>query len=822
MTRTTIDFGIDLGTTNSAVAMLHGVQTEVIKNNDGDDTTPSAIWIDKRDRLYVGRAARDRSEVDPGNTCGEFKLRMGTAGQLQRFAASGRELTPEELSAEVLKSLRADVRTRTGEEIQAAVITVPAAFDLNACDATRRAAELAGLRYPVLLQEPTAAAHAYGFQSTDDNAMWLVYDFGGGTFDAAVIQLRDGEFSVVGHAGDNFLGGKLIDWQIVEELLIPAAIEQEPSLTGLTRGNPERQVVVSKLKRAAEVAKVRLSRADSTDVTVDLSVGGELLELEYELRRQDVERLAEPFVRRSIELCRQALADCGVGPADIGKVLMVGGQTMMPFVRELVASDLGVPLEYDQDPMTVVARGAAIFAGAQPLPEAPIADAPAGSYTARFEYPRMGPDDDPQVIGRIDGPSLTGLSVEVVNAEARPPWRSGKIQLSAEGAFIVVLRAERGRLNKYQVELTDSTGARLPLSPDELRYTVGSVETQPMLTHAIGIGTADNKLHKLAERNAGLPARRAITLRTTEEVRPDNGVIRIPILEGVHQRADRNRRIGRLEVRADQVARAVPAGSELRLTIEIDISRLVRTTVYLPILDGEFEDSIRLDTEAAPVTDELETAAQVERDRLEDVRREQESVGSPLADMMLQRITDEQLVEKMENALRSAGDPAVAVEANQYILDLRVAIDAVEDELTWPALVQQAETVVAEAHDFILSHGSPSDRSELPVYERAVAEAIDSRDADLLRQRLQELQIFCWRVLDRTPMGQINLFEDLSRQRYQMTNPATADRLIRDGEEAIRTEQYERLRSINLQLSTLIPAAPTTPDSFSTVELAPR
>ncbi|MCP3804377.1 Hsp70 family protein [Allokutzneria sp. A3M-2-11 16] len=147
--------GIDLGTTNSAVALLHGVDTEVLKNNDGDETTPSAVWVDRRERLYVGRAARDRAEADPDNTCMEFKLRMGTAGAAKRFAASGRETSPEELSAEVLKSLRADVRQRTGSEISSAVVTVPTAFDIHSCDATRRAAELAGLSFSPLLQEPT-------------------------------------------------------------------------------------------------------------------------------------------------------------------------------------------------------------------------------------------------------------------------------------------------------------------------------------------------------------------------------------------------------------------------------------------------------------------------------------------------------------------------------------------------------------------------------------------------------------------------------------------------------------------------------------------
>ena len=171
--------------------------------------------------VYVGEEARGRLERDPDNACGEFKLQMGSPGEHKLFEASGRRMTPEDLSAEVLKSLRADFARTSGEEAACAVITVPAAFSLDQCDATRKAAALAGFDYAPLVQEPTAAAWAYAGTAEDRKAFWLVYDFGGGTFDAAVINVREGEFGVVNHAGDNFLGGKLIDWAMVDELLAP-------------------------------------------------------------------------------------------------------------------------------------------------------------------------------------------------------------------------------------------------------------------------------------------------------------------------------------------------------------------------------------------------------------------------------------------------------------------------------------------------------------------------------------------------------------------------------------------------------------------------
>ena len=189
MTRETIDFGIDLGTTNSSIALLKGTEVEVIKNNEGQEYTPSCVWIDKSGRVIVGRAAKERVESDLENTSSEFKLRMGTETEYL-FKRSGRRMKPEELSAEVLKSLKADVQQRVGENLEAAVITVPAAFELPQCEATNKAAKLVGFSMNPLLLEPVAAAMAYAFQTTSNKAFWLAYDFGGGTFDAAVIQVR--------------------------------------------------------------------------------------------------------------------------------------------------------------------------------------------------------------------------------------------------------------------------------------------------------------------------------------------------------------------------------------------------------------------------------------------------------------------------------------------------------------------------------------------------------------------------------------------------------------------------------------------------------
>lgn len=292
MARTEIDFGIDLGTTNSCISVMNGQDPEVFKNNEGIEYTPSAVWIDKKGSTFVGRRAKERLEDDIGNAFSEFKLQMGTDA-IYTFVRSGQHMTPEQLSAEVLKALKGDVFQKSGEDVQAAVITVPAAFELPQCEATKRAAQLAGLVSSPLLQEPVAAALAYGFNTEKDNVFWLVYDLGGGTFDAAVIQVRDGVIQVVNHVGDNHLGGKLIDWAIVEELLIPSVC-REYRLSDFRRGNPKWISAIAKLKGEAEKAKIRLSRDASAEIIIEFLCQddrGDPVRFEYDLRREDVSRL---------------------------------------------------------------------------------------------------------------------------------------------------------------------------------------------------------------------------------------------------------------------------------------------------------------------------------------------------------------------------------------------------------------------------------------------------------------------------------------------------------------------------------------------------
>lgn len=482
MERVNVDFGIDLGTTNSAIAVLNGSDVEIIRNNEGFERTPSAVFCDRNGDVSVGRRAKERLDVDPENAKSEFKLQMGTDTEYV-FGRSGRRMRPEELSAEVLKSLIADVKERTGEAVQSAVITVPAFFELPQCKATSDAAKLAGISFSPLVTEPAAAAMAYGFRKERDGVFWLVYDFGGGTFDAAVVRMRDGMVQVVNHGWDYQLGGKLIDWAIVEHVLVPAVIN-ELHLSDFRRGNPKWSNAMAQLKLRAAEATITASHDPSVEILIDplcQDESGKNLRFEYELTRAAVEGVAEPFIAQSIRICRKVLADQKLGVSNVEKVLLVGGPSLTPYLRERLSDPregLGIPLDFSLDPLTVVARGAAIFAGSQRAISSTTRTVAAGQFGVELEYNPVGPDQEPLIGGRVVSNSndqdFRGFTLEFVNIEARPEWRSGKVQLARSGNFTTTLWAERGQQNRFQINLYDATGRQRLMSPESLTYTVGT------------------------------------------------------------------------------------------------------------------------------------------------------------------------------------------------------------------------------------------------------------------------------------------------------------------------------------------------------------
>jgi molecular chaperone DnaK len=805
--RTTIDFGIDLGTTNSAIAMLDGISTVIVKNNADADITPSVVSIDKKGAVYVGQRAKNRLlQGASEDVYGEFKRRMGTDFSYS-FKSSGVQRRPEDLSAEILKSLRSDVQQRTGEVIESAVITVPAAFELHQCDYTRKAALQAGLTQSPLLQEPVAAALAYGFQVEQTKAYWLVYDFGGGTFDAAVIKSDEGTINVVNHGGDNFLGGADIDWAIVNKVLIPRLL-REHDFKDFRNDNPKWRQAFSRLKWYAEAVKIELSRAEraTADAIRFESSDGTEVEFECEVARSEVISAAEPYIQRSIDICRQVLSQRNLKKGDVERVILVGGPTLAPYFRERLSQGLGIALDHRVDPLTAVARGAAIFAGTQRVSEAKQPTVIPGEYYVEFKHKPVGLDSAPMVGGRVIGEkdqNFTGYVVEMINVKTK--WSSGKIGIRTDGAFITTLHAERGERNTYLFTLFDASGRKQKSTPDTLTYTIGAGIDEQTLPNSIGIALGDNAYEKLFERGRGLPLKAMTTCQTIRAIRRGGSdVVKIPVVEGEQSRADRNRRVGVLEIRGDNIQRDLPVGSEIEVTLLMDQSRMISVLAYVPVLDAEF--SIKLDTGThCRAMEELRAEFDTEIARFKEVKANARGAGGDAAARLLESVENAPVMQEVRELLGQRGDPDAVAKCEKRLLELKVRLDKVADELQWPALVAEAREAVVSVTALVAEQGAAEHRKRCADLCADIQKLCQTAGFDDLKIKLDSLNSLRWEMLSAQPAFWVYQHQELEKQLREMSDPVRATRLLEQGRAFVSQNNITGLQNVVRELWNLLP-----------------
>ncbi len=345
--------GIDLGTTNSCVSVLEGGEPKVIPNAEGNRTTPSVVAFKNGER-QVGEVAKRQAITNP-NTIMSIKRHMGTS---HKETIEGKDYTPQEVSAIILQHLKAYAEDYLGEPVSKAVITVPAYFNDAERQATKDAGKIAGLEVERIINEPTAAALAYGLDKMDDDQTILVYDLGGGTFDVSILELGDGVFEVKSTAGDNRLGGDDFDQVIIDYL-----VEQFKKENGIDLSKDK--MALQRLKDAAEKAKKDLSGVTTTQISLPFITAGEAgpLHLEVTLSRAKFEELSASLVERTMGPTRQALRDAGLTPAELDKVILVGGSTRIPAVQEAIKRETGKEPHKGVNPDEVVAMGAAIQGG---------------------------------------------------------------------------------------------------------------------------------------------------------------------------------------------------------------------------------------------------------------------------------------------------------------------------------------------------------------------------------------------------------------------------------------------------------------------------
>jgi molecular chaperone DnaK len=772
----TIDYGIDLGTTNSAIAVQHPDKLELVAGSDSDPLLPSAVHISAAGEVLVGAPARAAMQTDPANTALEFKRQMGTDTR-REFPASGRRLAPEELSAEVLRALVGRVATATGEAPRAAVITVPAMFHLPQCDATRRAAALAGIEHAPLLQEPIAAAIAHSGSGAVRDGAWLVYDLGGGTFDVSLVRCRGGRLQVLDHDGDNHLGGRDFD-----RIIARAAVERiraDGRLGELKRTDPENADAYHRIK--AEAERVRLALSREPQARFELEERG--VAFTFELDRDELEALLLPTIQRTAALCNKLLTRNRMKAGELSGLVMVGGPTLTPCVPRVVSAQVGIEARHYGDPMTIVARGAALFASTQRLP-AGLRRARGAAIELQLEYEAMTTNPSPLCVGKVVSPSPPPPGLQIALLRDGQQLAAAAVQPS--GAFALELELLPSQLNVFGLGAVDRAGEALATEPDTLKILHGFSIARPPLSQSIGVMLADNSVSWYLRKGAILPARQRLAHTTMIALaRGQSGAaVHVPLVQGESDRADRNKVIGVIHIHADKLDRDLPAGSTVEVTIEVDESTRTTGRAYVPALDQWFDDVVRFDLEAKPAA-AVGTSLAAQRDRLASL--------AALADELETSPADNQGRIAEVEALLEEGDRDSIDLADQMVRRMTEEIDAAEAGGRKLAMAAEFERLRARATALIRAHGEPSEGRTLATLSAELQRALARGDLDAAQAKLDDLESLGTGVMVRQPEFWVGYFEHLRKQAAARGLQQAAAEHLQRGASAIASRDYAAL-----------------------------
>ena len=599
------DCGIDLGTTNSCLAIPdndHGF--EIIDNQaDRMSVTPSAVLINGKGRMLIGQRAYNSQKVE--DLAIQFKRQMGLSKKI-RFASAGVEKMPEELSSEILKQLRNDAETRLNRVVENVVITVPAAFKTLQSEATNKAGKMAGFKNIILLQEPIAAAVAYGAKPDSKDKHWMVFDYGGGTLDVAIISTLDNRLTVENSEGDNYFGGSDIDRILFREIVLKKLKEAGYKVDDLfDEGTSSGKSMARKIQLDCENCKIELSNRDSAileifDIDDD---NGEPIEFECEITRAELEALISDTVERSIVIAKKALAGADIQADQLDKILLVGGSTFIPLVRKRLAEEFGAELDSSLNPMTVVAAGAAIYASTSVIDvEEEVEPTSANNAIIGLTYDPISSEEMVNVIGKVT--NIHDLSISKVKIDCSLSkdfsgvcWTSGWMELLDQhtGIFDIDVLLQKGVLNHFRVSACSNTGSEIvvenPYFDIKHNETVLKMSAPPA-TMSIGVQIRDSKtgydvLYHVIKKNSPLPAQDDRTFKLSRDIDPaKSDCITIKIWEGENtQNPEANFPAGAITVQSSAMDRMIPKGTEIELTIVADENRNIRVSGYIPDFD---------------------------------------------------------------------------------------------------------------------------------------------------------------------------------------------------------------------------------------------
>jgi len=810
MSSNVIDFGIDLGTTNSAVAKFIKGKIQVFKNYRQKEITPSVVQIDEKGEIIVGERAYENLVYDKENTIGGFKRWIGTQ-QVKRFVRSKRTMSPEELSAEVLKSLKQTVnRSLPDQLVNTSVITVPCNFETIQCEATNRAAKLAGIEFAPLLQEPIAAAFAAGFFEKLPEGYLAVYDLGGGTFDIALLSVREGILSIVTSTGDNWLGGTEFDWKIVEEIVFPA-LKSEYNLSDLSCSLKKYESsIIAVSKTSAEDAKIELSERENTEIIIHSAKeslkdkDGRVIDMRIPITRKRYENLIESYVEKTIYFFNKVLKEQKLNSSDIEQLILVGGPTFTPYIRKRLKEEFNIHTDYDIDPMTIVAQGAALFAHTQFIPESLYKKSPDKIFI-NLKYNPVTTSTEAPVGGKVE---LENRDLNIIIERTDGGWQSGMLELK-DGFFYTKVNLIQGKENLFQIKVIDNKGNPIPAEPSEFSILQGVSVDNPPMPHSIGVKLEDGAFDRHFERGTPLPAKSTKKYSATISVLPGSSKeLLIQFYEGEFENAEHNRHLGKLKIPGSEIDRKIEVGDPINVTMHINESRSITAKAYIEKLDKTFSDVLKEKVSPKPDLNLLKRELEnIETKKLE-IDQEKERVQDKQIIQELDSLNLDSIIDETEHDIAAAegGDPGAVEKASRRLKDLGGYLNQQEKLIAFPKAVAEFNELLKSCQELVNAHGTEEEKRQFDMLKKEAEESIKEKNIKKLEENKELLSMLFWAITFRIDDFWIYQFNSIYGRSVDITfqDGQRAKELFSEGILAMRRNDIEPLKSIVMELWKLM------------------
>ena len=807
--------GIDLGTSNSAVVGIEDNELRLFKTDDGKDVLASVLFFDRRGHMTVGTRAQAQAELSPENVAQGFKRLMGSSSSIE-LSGANKTLTPEEASAEIIRQLLRQVESETGtSDVFGSIITIPAAFDQMQSEATIRAANAAGLTKVGLLQEPVAAAMAALEGVTRRDGRFLIYDLGGGTFDLALVEASGGAVNVIAHEGIKMLGGRDFDRTIIDSIIRPW-LDENFNLPSNPSADPKFKRLFAVARMKSEVAKIELSSRDeaiiylSEDDVRASDLDGKEMYVEVKITRAQYEDLIQDKVVETVQLCRKILKENGLSHEELDRIVFIGGPSKTPVIREMVSRELGVPADHKTDPMTAVARGAAIFCesrdwsvekGQRKVARGSLSTS--GTFKAKLDFTARSADE----MARLRIKAETDSEEFRFRITGPNGYDSGWAPLDKKAAISLPLPKPGKHVFKVQFEHGDGQKAC-----DDQTVEITRTEASAAAIHAtrtvsvkVAVGPASerrNVLHPLIKKGAPLPVEGIESLRLREKLvggTPDKFDVELFNHENGVEDPELNLAIGVFRIAADDildVGEIAEAGSEVNIHWQMDDNGLIRCEVSIPSLNVHLENKAFYVPQEGQDRFDGEEGASLAEAKLFHAEAAIEEARSVMGqdtklDQLQRRVARQR--ELLSNSSDAEARRAVTEEALHVQQELARLREAPEHRRA--ILLLEIEHIEDGVADLIDSF-DPEVIERLNVLLRSAREEISNENWTEVKQLVQQARTVFQRALGQQPGFILQMFENLTQERHSALDKKLHDQLVAKGQAAIAAEDIEGVRDV--------------------------